>query len=375
VPKLPVVDLCEDRVTLPVAGVAESVPAQESPIKPAWQRWNDYGIGCLTEGEPLHSKKGNLKQAEAAFRKLIALGVKDAEWHGHLNLARVLIALGGERRLAEAGRELNAAQSCDPPAPWWLVAWFNGLVTAQNPNNASDLDTAAALFEKIVDPANQPRHDDGRLKYDFTRDYVVLAELGKTLYKRSTLEPPGEARRVFLLRAVKAYERALAVDPEDLDSHFGLNQCYSLLAAGAPGAPVPDGRVSTDRLKELGDAATKQDAPASDRVRAAADLAAAVTAVGKLAPDPANPRLPTLRALHSRLRPAYHDEADPAAKSALAAALANLHLLSHAIYKEDELAPAVRQMHRDKHPAANAAAEAIVMYPTNRPGAPGLKGP
>jgi hypothetical protein len=29
-------------------------------------------------------------------------------------------------------------------------------------------------------------------------------------------------------------------------------------------------------------------------------------------------------------------------------------------------------MYRAKNPAANAAAEAIVLYPTNRPGAPGL---
>ncbi len=206
VPKLPIVDMCEDTVTLPVAGVAESVPAQESPIKPAWQRWNDYGIGCLLEGGA-GSKKGNLQQAEAAFRKLLTLGVKDAVWHGHLNLARVYIDQG---RLTEATRELNAAQTCDPPAPWWVLAWFKGLVTAQNATTRADLETAAALFEKIVDPANQPKHEDGKLKFDFTRDYVVLAELGRTLYKRSTLEPQNsEAERLFLLRAVSAYERAL----------------------------------------------------------------------------------------------------------------------------------------------------------------------
>ena len=93
VPKLPIVDICEDSVTLPVAGVAENVPAQESPIKPAWQRWNDYGIGCLIEGGA-GSKRGNLRQAEAAFAKLLTLGAKDALWHGHLNLARVYIEQG-----------------------------------------------------------------------------------------------------------------------------------------------------------------------------------------------------------------------------------------------------------------------------------------
>ena len=36
VPDLPVVDLCEDAVTLPVQGVAGEVPEQKSPIPP-WQ--------------------------------------------------------------------------------------------------------------------------------------------------------------------------------------------------------------------------------------------------------------------------------------------------------------------------------------------------
>src|SRR5262249_23235487 len=57
VPPLPIVDLCTDRVELPVAGLAETAPPQESPVKPAWQRWNDYGIGCFLEGGP-DGKKG-----------------------------------------------------------------------------------------------------------------------------------------------------------------------------------------------------------------------------------------------------------------------------------------------------------------------------
>jgi tetratricopeptide (TPR) repeat protein len=369
VPKLPIVDLCADRVVLPVAGVAETVPPQESPIKPAWQRWNDYGIACLIEGGA-GSKKGNLKQAEAAFKKLLTLGVKDADWHGHLNLARVYLEQG---RLSDATRELNAAQTSDPPAPWWVAAWFNGLVTAQNATTRQDLDAAAAQFGKIVDPANQPRHPDGKLKYDFTRDFVVLAELGRTLYKRSTLEEPySEAERAILLRAVDAYERALSVDPEELDAHFGLSQCYQQLAHGAPAGTPPSGPVVASQLQPLGDAATKKDAPADQRVKAAADLGAAVTALGKMPPDPANPRLPAVRALINQLRAAYHAEQDPAVRKALASALADLHRESHAMYRPDDLARSrTTAEYRGKHPAANAAAEAIVVYPTNRPGAPG----
>jgi hypothetical protein len=67
-------------------------------------------------------------------------------------------------------------------------------------------------------------------------------------------------------------------------------------------------------------------------------------------------------------------EQDAGAQASLAAALAALHRESHAMYKPDELAREIVQRYRQKHPAANAAAEAIVIYPTNRPGAPGLGG-
>ena len=205
----------------------------------------------------------------------------------------MLITQGGPHRLAEAARELNAAQVCNPPAPWWLLAWFNGVLTAQNSGSAKDLETAAGLFEKIVDPANQPKHDDGRLKFDFTRDYIVLAELGNTLFKRSILEPPQSAgERRFLLRAIEAYERVLAIDPEHGDSHYGLNQCYDQLGHGASPAAPPSGPVTAARLKELGDAVAKKGASADERAKAASELAAAI-ARRRRRPDPANPRLPS----------------------------------------------------------------------------------
>jgi tetratricopeptide (TPR) repeat protein len=371
VPKLPIVDICEDRVTLPVAGVAENVPGQESPIKPAWQRWNDYGIGCLLEGGALNPKRGNLAQAEAAFAKMLTLGAKDALWHAHLNLARVYIDQG---RLTEAARELNAAQTSDPPAPWWVLAWFKGLVTAQNATNRADLDAAIVLFETIVDPARQPQHEDGKLKYDFTKDYVVLDELGRTLYKRSTLElADSPAERDFLLRSVNAYERTLAIDPENLDAHFGLNQCYDRLGAAATRAGVPTEPVTTQMLVQFADRLVAKGSPLENRLVNGAPLISAITGFGKLAPDPKAPRLPTIRLLIDKLRSAYHAEQDTSVRQSIAAALANLHLVSHTLYTPDELARArTTALYREKNPAANAAAEAIVLYPTNRPGAPGL---
>jgi tetratricopeptide (TPR) repeat protein len=368
-PKLPIIDLCQDKVVLPVAGQGD-VPAQESPIKAGWQRWNDYGIGCLVEGG-VGSKRGNLKQAEAAFRKLLSLGVKDAVWHGHMNLARVYVDLG---RLDEATRELNAAQQADPPAPWWVLAWFKGLVTAQNATTREDLDTAAKLFEKIVDPANQPKKDDGKLKYDFTRDYVVLTELGRTLYKRSTLEVPGsETERAVLLRAIAAFERSLAVDLEELDTHYGLSQCFDRLAGGAPNAGAAAEAVPEDQISGLVGNVANGKLPAEQRVRTAVELASAIRATGKRPPDPRQPRLPLLRNAIAQLHAAFQAESERTVQDAIALVLVELHRESHALYRPDEHARSrTTAAYRAKNPAANAAAEAIVFYPTNRPGAPGL---
>ena len=159
-PKLPIVDLCEDEILLPVAGVAEQVPEQKSSIQPAWQRWNDYGIGCLLEGG-VGAKKGELRQARLAFRKLLDLGEQDARGNAYINLARVSFEEGS---LDEAVTELNQAGQAEPPAPWWTVAWFKGLVNAQN----NHLDEAIANFEKILDRNNQPRE-----RIRFHQDYVV----------------------------------------------------------------------------------------------------------------------------------------------------------------------------------------------------------
>jgi tetratricopeptide (TPR) repeat protein len=374
VPKLPIVDLCEDRVTLPVAGVAAGVPAQESPIRTAWQRWNDYGIGCLIEGGA-GGKRGNLRQAEGAFQNLLKLDARDAVPHAHVNLARVYLEQG---RLDEAARELNAAQASDPPAPWWLVSWLKGLVTSQfstTGNARNDLDLSIAEFEKIVDPVHQPRHANGASKFDFTRDPVVLAELGRVLFKRSTLESPdSSAERDFLAKSVVAYERALAVDPEDVDSHYGLNQCYSQLGRSIDLGTVPGGTATREGLETLGAEVVKATHPPDQRVKAAAELAAAMAACDHRLPDPKQPILPTIRALIESLTRAYHAERDERVRAGIAAALAELHRISHAIYKPDDLARGrAAAIYRHAHPAANAAAEAIVIYPTNRPGAPGLQ--
>ncbi len=359
VPKLPIVDLCEDRVTLPVVGVASQVDAQASPIQPAWQRWNDYGIASLLEGGA-GGKRGEPKQAAAAFRKLLTLGVKEALPHAHVNLARVLIEEG---RLTEAAVELEKARTTDPPAPWWLVAWFNGIVQAEQANSAADLDKAIGYFEQIVDPAHQPRER----KFDFTKDYMVLERLGQTFFRRSQMEASGSVAQVhFLQRAIARYQEALGLDPELMEAHFGLNQCYARLAPEVAQVQVTDSPVNSSQ--ELVDQVSRviNETAAGQRRRLAVLVTVDLRAWVQQPLDVYQPRLPMLQQTARRLTEAYLQTADPEAKLALAPALSQVHLEIHALLKPDELARArAIRIYRSKYPAASAAADPIVIYPTD----------
>src|SRR5882672_1355280 len=71
--ELPVTVIASDKLSFPVGeGGFESAASGASPI-PEWQRWNDYGIGLLLEGER-GSEKGELIQAAEAFAQVEKLG-------------------------------------------------------------------------------------------------------------------------------------------------------------------------------------------------------------------------------------------------------------------------------------------------------------
>jgi tetratricopeptide (TPR) repeat protein len=268
----------------------------------------------------------------------------------HLNLARVYIEEG---RMNEAAAELDAAGKCDPPAPAWSRIWFTSLVNSANADRKEHIDAVIGDLERLLDPAAQPRDR----KFDFTRDYVVWNALANRLFKRRQYEPAGsDARRDYLLRAIKAAETVLSLDAEDVEAHDLLMRCYAELSSDrTPDSPptlTPDeatGRIATAADPKL---------PADKRIEACGVLAAGV-------PGLPAPRLATIREALGKLRPAFHGEADPAVQAALAAALAVLHRESHAIYKPDEVAQAnATRIYREKNPIANYAARARVVYPT-----------
>ena len=209
---LPIVVISSDHVRFSVNG---KKALGQAPAKPVWQRWNDYGIGLLLKGNK-GSEKGELIQAEEAFKQVEALG----QASGPLNLSRVYIKEG---RLEEAVEALGRAVEADPPAPSWTVAWFNGVVNKQN----GFLDKAIENFRGIIEDRSQEQIERG---FDFSQDYVVLNELGQTLFERAKMERANEAKRnEYLGRAIKRFEQTLKIDSENLTAHYNMALIHSLM--------------------------------------------------------------------------------------------------------------------------------------------------
>jgi hypothetical protein len=212
---LPILTLATDTVTFPVVGSPEKPVNPDSPIAAKWQRWNDYGIGLLQEGDE-GPNKGELRQAEAAFREVEKMGRPD----GPLNRARTYIKEG---RLDEAAEALKVAKGFTPPAPPWSVAWFSGLVDKQT----GHLDEAITSFYAILKMSDT---EEARARgFDFSRDYRLLNELGNTIFERAKAERGTErrpARDALLPEAIRLFEQALAGDPENMDAHYNLAQIY-----------------------------------------------------------------------------------------------------------------------------------------------------
>lgn len=213
---LPIREMATDSIQLRVKGLEDTTPAPapslESPII-EWQRWNDYGIGLLLKGKS-GSVKGELIQATEAFEKVESLGRPD----GPVNLARVYIKEG---RLNDAAAALQRASQFDPPPPPWLAAWLSGLVNKQN----GDLEEAIHQFTSILEDNYPALTERG---FDFSRDYVVINELGLSLFELAKRERNNKSRQEELLnQAVSRFNSVLEIDPENLTAHYNLGIIYA----------------------------------------------------------------------------------------------------------------------------------------------------
>jgi len=184
IPDLPIIPVAEDTKTVRV--LPRSGPAPQPQVtlaKEDWTRWNDYGIGLFLQGD--------LKGAEAAFRKITEIDPQNPD--GWVNIGRARVQEGDT---AGAREVLEEALAIAPKLA--RANFFYARVLRQE----GKYDEAAARLQIVL--------------AQYPRDRVAINELG----------------RIFFLQkryagAVKEFQQTLAIDPEDLQANYNLMLCYT----------------------------------------------------------------------------------------------------------------------------------------------------
>ena len=184
IPDLPIVTVAEAHATVPL-GQTDWTPVVRRQDR---ERWNDWGIGLLLQGD--------LKGAEYAFQRVTEAEPGYAD--GWLNVARALIQEG----------ETDAAK------PYLAKA------LALRPQLGRTMFFQAAV-QKADGDYDGALHSLAVARTQYPRDRVVLNQI---------------ARIQFLQRkyaeAVETLKFVNAVDPEDVQMHYTLMLCYRGLGDG-----------------------------------------------------------------------------------------------------------------------------------------------
>jgi tetratricopeptide (TPR) repeat protein len=183
IPEVPIVVIAENTATVRV--LAKSAPpfAETLRLEPQdRERWNDYGIGLLLQGD--------LKGAERAFEKVTELDPGYAD--GWVNVARARIQEGNTEAAKPA---LLRAIELNPRLG--SAHYFYGLALKAD----GDYPAAYEEFAKAADL--------------YPRDRVVRNQMGRMLFLQRKYQA-----------AVTQFEKTLSVDPEDLEAHYNLMLCY-----------------------------------------------------------------------------------------------------------------------------------------------------
>ena len=171
----------------PITAVAKALrTVSETPddTYPLWQRWNDFGIGLLLEGDT--------RRALTAFEKVTDI-VENPE--GPINQARVLIAEG---QVDRAAKILEIAEQRQPG--YLKTAFFRG-----------DVHKAYGDYEKTL-------REWERVAADYPNDRVLLLGIGRLYYLLEEYET-----------ALNWCERVLEIDPESLGGLYNKMLCLGAM--------------------------------------------------------------------------------------------------------------------------------------------------
>ncbi|HUS06745.1 MAG TPA: tetratricopeptide repeat protein [Bryobacteraceae bacterium] len=180
IPDLPIITIAQSEAKLPLTqGASRWQPVVRKEDR---ERWNDWGIGLLLQGD--------LKGAEYAFTKVTEAEPGYAD--GWLNVARALIQEGEtERAKSFIQRALKIDSSLG------RIHFFKAMT------QKADGDYDGALQSLRIVAAKYPR------------DRVNLNQIGRILFLQKKYA-----------EAVTALQRVLGVDPEDVQAHYTLMLCY-----------------------------------------------------------------------------------------------------------------------------------------------------
>ena len=190
IPNLPIIEMASAKTTLKVGSINHVSPPSEP--ENARERWNDYGIGLLLQGD--------LKAAETAFLKVTE--IEPTYLDGWVNVARARIEEGdmqGAEVMLEKAFEIQ--KTLPPENPHRAkVHYFYALVQETDGNYD-------AAIEHLQHAAAQ-----------FPRDTRVRNKLGRMHFLKRNYET-----------ALAEFQKTLTVDPEDLDAHYNMMRCYRAL--------------------------------------------------------------------------------------------------------------------------------------------------
>ena len=183
IPDIPTTVMAQGQASLRVLPRGAQLPETAPLTNPAVrERWNDYGIGLLLQGD--------IRNAEATFLKVTKMDPGYAD--GWVNVARARIQEGN----MSAGRDmLQKALEIDPTLA--KTHFFLGVALkslGEYDESLTHFRAAAALYP---------------------RDRVVVNQLARVLFLKRDYSA-----------AIQELNKVLAIDPEDLQAHYNLMLCY-----------------------------------------------------------------------------------------------------------------------------------------------------